>query len=83
MRITGSVSNSGLLVFFDREVDGSDEEVLEALESLKTKGFINYYGTQPFGNNGVFLRGIGCELLKGNWQQVRVLRRGPLLAESE
>ncbi|XP_050691290.1 pseudouridylate synthase 7 homolog isoform X2 [Eriocheir sinensis] len=52
-----------------REVDGTDDEVLEAVESLKTKGFINFYGTQPFGNNSVFLRGVGCELLKGNWQQ--------------
>ncbi|KAK8390600.1 hypothetical protein O3P69_010354 [Scylla paramamosain] len=52
-----------------REVDGADDEVLEAVESLKTKGFINFYGTQPFGNNSVFLRGVGCELLKGNWQQ--------------
>ncbi|XP_071518346.1 pseudouridylate synthase 7 homolog [Panulirus ornatus] len=52
-----------------REVDGTDDEVIEAVESLKTKGFINYYGTQPFGNNSVSMRGIGCELLKGNWQQ--------------
>nr|XP_053639830.1 pseudouridylate synthase 7 homolog [Cherax quadricarinatus] len=52
-----------------REVDGTDEEILEAVESLKTKGFINYYGTQPFGSNCNFMRGIGCELLKGNWQQ--------------
>lgn len=50
--------------------------MLEAVESLKTKGFINFYGTQPFGNNSVFLRGVGCELLKGNWQQVRMLGSG-------
>lgn len=60
-------------ILFDREVDGTDDEVIEAVESLKTKGFINYYGTQPFGNNSVSMRGIGCELLKGNWQQVRML----------
>lgn len=60
------------VIFFDREVDGADEDVLEAVESLKTKGFINFYGTQPFGNNCVLMRGIGCELLKGNWQQVRM-----------
>ena len=67
-----AISNSGSGVLFDREVDGTDDEVLEAVESLKTKGFINFYGTQPFGNNSVFLRGVGCELLKGNWQQVRM-----------
>lgn len=57
----------------DREVKGTDEVINSAIESLKTHGFINYYGTQRFGSTSIPTHNIGKELLKSNWQQVRRL----------
>ncbi|XP_053639811.1 pseudouridylate synthase 7 homolog isoform X1 [Cherax quadricarinatus] len=52
-----------------REVKGTDEVITSAIESLKTTGFINYYGTQRFGTTTIPTYVIGRELLKSNWQQ--------------
>ncbi|XP_042208197.1 pseudouridylate synthase 7 homolog isoform X2 [Homarus americanus] len=52
-----------------REVKGEDEVINSAIESLKSTGFINYYGTQRFGTSNIHTHVIGRELLKSNWQQ--------------
>nr|XP_045605127.1 pseudouridylate synthase 7 homolog isoform X2 [Procambarus clarkii] len=52
-----------------REVKGEDEVITSGIESLKTTGFINYYGTQRFGTTNIPTHVIGRELLKSNWQQ--------------
>ncbi|XP_071532610.1 uncharacterized protein [Panulirus ornatus] len=52
-----------------REVRGSDEVINSAVETLKTAGFINYYGSQRFGTTSIPTHTIGKELLKSNWQQ--------------
>lgn len=54
-----------------RNVNGSDELIEMALNEVKDKGFINYYGLQRFGNNKeVPTYSIGVALLSGNWQKV-------------
>ncbi|XP_045115933.1 pseudouridylate synthase 7 homolog isoform X4 [Portunus trituberculatus] len=52
-----------------REVKGADEVITSAIESLKVRGFINYYGPQRFGTTSIPTHTIGKELLKSNWQQ--------------
>ncbi|KAK8390357.1 hypothetical protein O3P69_010205 [Scylla paramamosain] len=52
-----------------REVKGADELITSAIESLKVRGFINYYGPQRFGTTSIPTHTIGKELLKSNWQQ--------------
>lgn len=36
-----------------RDVTGSDEVINSALQSLKSKGFINYFGMQRFGTTAI------------------------------
>lgn len=45
-----------------------DSVVEKSLESLKSKGFINYYGMQRFGTFSVSTHTIGKEILLGNWK---------------
>jgi tRNA pseudouridine13 synthase len=40
-------------------VTGSDEQIAAAMQSLKTHGFINYYGMQRFGTTCVPTHHIG------------------------
>lgn len=54
-----------------RNVTGSDELIGDAVESLKTNGFINYYGLQRFGcSKEVPTYEIGLELMLENWEKV-------------
>lgn len=48
----------------------SDEAIEEAVASLRSQGFINYYGTQRFGTSTVPTHRIGRELLRSQWQEV-------------
>lgn len=48
----------------------SDEAIEEAVNSLRSQGFINYYGTQRFGTSTVATHRIGKELLRSQWQEV-------------
>ncbi|TFK43436.1 pseudouridine synthase [Crucibulum laeve] len=41
----------------------------EAMNTIKTKGFINYYGMQRFGTASVPTHSIGLALLKSEWQK--------------
>ncbi|XP_063611845.1 pseudouridylate synthase 7 homolog, partial [Penaeus indicus] len=52
-----------------REVKASDEAIEEAVSSLRSQGFINYYGTQRFGTSTVPTHRIGRELLRSQWQE--------------
>ncbi|PVD25207.1 hypothetical protein C0Q70_15705 [Pomacea canaliculata] len=50
-----------------RNTVGSDEDLQRGLNSLKSKGFINYFGMQRFGTTSVPTYEIGRALLKGEW----------------
>ncbi|KAF8914000.1 pseudouridine synthase [Gymnopilus junonius] len=53
-----------------RNVKVESTEVLnEAMETIKNKGFINYYGMQRFGTASVPTHAIGLALLKSEWQK--------------
>ncbi|KAF9569303.1 pseudouridine synthase [Agrocybe pediades] len=53
-----------------RNVKVSSMEVLdEAMNTIKNKGFINYYGMQRFGTASVPTHSIGLALLKSEWQK--------------
>ncbi|XP_042866016.1 pseudouridylate synthase 7 homolog isoform X2 [Penaeus japonicus] len=52
-----------------REVKASDEAIEAAVASLRSQGFINYYGTQRFGTSNVPTHSIGKELLRSQWQE--------------
>ncbi|KAF8351365.1 pseudouridine synthase [Amanita rubescens] len=53
-----------------RNVKAQSIEALEqAMNSIKTKGFINYYGMQRFGTASIPTHAIGLALLKSEWQK--------------
>lgn len=53
-----------------RNVKAARQEVIDnVLESLKTRGFINYYGMQRFGTASVPTHTVGLALLKGEWKE--------------
>lgn len=57
-----------------RNIKGSDEEVSNAIEMLKTTGFINYYGLQRFGSSIVSpTYVVGKSLACGNCEEVILL----------
>ncbi|KAG8985418.1 hypothetical protein FRB90_004716 [Tulasnella sp. 427] len=43
------------------------ETVNEVMQSIKTKGFINYYGMQRFGTASIPTHAIGLAILKSDW----------------
>ncbi|KAF5296932.1 hypothetical protein FQR65_LT10083 [Abscondita terminalis] len=54
-----------------RNVEANEEVINTALESLKLKGFINYYGLQRFGSDkDVPTFKLGVALLRGQWKEV-------------
>lgn len=49
-------------------------DIAAAMHSMKSNGFINYYGMQRFGNtSGVRTHTVGTALLKGRWLHAMVL----------
>ncbi|GFR57424.1 pseudouridylate synthase 7 (putative), partial [Elysia marginata] len=52
-----------------RNVEANKEVVDKALTSLKTAGFINYFGMQRFGTTSVPTHKIGSALLHGDWKK--------------
>uniref|UniRef100_A0A0B7AA66 TRUD domain-containing protein n=1 Tax=Arion vulgaris TaxID=1028688 RepID=A0A0B7AA66_9EUPU len=52
-----------------RNVQESLETVNSAITSLKTQGFINYFGMQRFGTTLVPTHRVGCSLLHGDWEK--------------
>ncbi|XP_019399112.1 PREDICTED: pseudouridylate synthase 7 homolog [Crocodylus porosus] len=53
-----------------RNITGTDEQVQQAMLSLKEIGFINYYGMQRFGTTAVPTYQIGRAILQNNWNEV-------------
>ena len=53
-----------------REVprDTNLESIQDAIQSLRERGFINYYGMQRFGTSQVSTHSIGALLLNGQWK---------------
>ncbi|KAJ7781116.1 pseudouridine synthase [Mycena metata] len=60
--------NAFIITLRSVQVD-SMETLNKALEVVKTKGFINYYGMQRFGTASVPTHSIGLALLKSEWQK--------------
>ena len=48
-----------MLSFTHRAVEGDERDITKGLNSLKKVGFINYYGLQRFGTQGVATQVIG------------------------
>ncbi|KAF8745972.1 hypothetical protein AX14_004266 [Amanita brunnescens Koide BX004] len=60
--------NSFLITLRNVKVE-STEALEQALNSIKTKGYINYYGMQRFGTASIPTHAIGLALLKSEWQK--------------
>uniref|UniRef100_A0A8C8U4C9 Pseudouridylate synthase 7 n=1 Tax=Peromyscus maniculatus bairdii TaxID=230844 RepID=A0A8C8U4C9_PERMB len=53
-----------------RNITGTDEQVEQAMQSLKETGFINYYGMQRFGTTAVPTYQVGRAILQNSWTEV-------------
>ncbi|KAM4619370.1 LOW QUALITY PROTEIN: pseudouridylate synthase 7 homolog [Polymixia lowei] len=53
-----------------RNISGTEEQVQQAMTSLKETGFINYYGMQRFGTTAVPTHQIGRAILTNDWNEV-------------
>ncbi|XP_015249019.1 PREDICTED: pseudouridylate synthase 7 homolog isoform X1 [Cyprinodon variegatus] len=53
-----------------RNISGTDEQVHQAMTSLRQTGFINYYGMQRFGTTAVATQQVGRAILRNDWNQV-------------
>ena len=53
-----------------RNVKAESPELIDnIMESMKSRGFINYYGMQRFGTASVSTHSVGLALLKGQWKE--------------
>lgn len=62
-----------------RNVVADDDTINRGMQSLKDKGFINYFGMQRFGNDKqvpTYL--IGAKLMQGNFKEVKFVFTGRL-----
>ena len=65
----GDLSGNEFIITLREVSDSVDVAGLErAIESLRTRGFINYYGMQRFGTSPVSTHSIGALLLNGQWK---------------
>ncbi|KAJ8262347.1 hypothetical protein GJAV_G00165410 [Gymnothorax javanicus] len=53
-----------------RNISGTDEQVTQAMTSLRDIGFINYYGMQRFGTTAVPTYQVGRAILQNKWEEV-------------
>ncbi|XP_005377303.1 PREDICTED: pseudouridylate synthase 7 homolog isoform X2 [Chinchilla lanigera] len=53
-----------------RNITGTDDQVQQAMNSLKDIGFINYYGMQRFGTTAVPTYQVGRAILQNSWTEV-------------
>ncbi|XP_044279389.1 pseudouridylate synthase 7 homolog isoform X1 [Varanus komodoensis] len=53
-----------------RNITGTDDQVQQAMESLREIGFINYYGMQRFGTTAIPTYQVGRAILQNNWNEV-------------
>ncbi|KAL4260216.1 pseudouridine synthase TruD family protein [Pleurotus pulmonarius] len=70
--------NAFVITLRNVQVD-STETIDKALNTIKNKGFINYYGMQRFGTASVPTHAIGLAILKAEWQKAisLILRKRP------
>ena len=66
-----------------RDIDAPDATVDAVMQSVKSKGFINYYGMQRFGTGTVATSEIGKAILLGNWSGAVDLILGERVADYE
>ncbi|KAL8602843.1 hypothetical protein ACOMHN_056337 [Nucella lapillus] len=52
-----------------RNVQGEDSDIEACLNSLRERGFINYYGLQRFGTHQTATHHIGRAMLKEQWEE--------------
>lgn len=64
----GDLSGNKFVIIL-RRLQGSFEQVEQAMSSLESKGFINYYGMQRFGTTSVPTHHIGRALLHSKWKE--------------
>lgn len=56
-----------------RQIKANDENITDILKKFEENGFINYYGTQRFGNHAsVPTHQIGLFLLQGDFKTVKM-----------
>ncbi|XP_018421945.1 PREDICTED: pseudouridylate synthase 7 homolog isoform X2 [Nanorana parkeri] len=53
-----------------RNIAGTNEQVEQAMTSLREIGFINYYGMQRFGTTAVPTYQVGRAILQNNWEEM-------------
>ncbi|XP_038667541.1 pseudouridylate synthase 7 homolog isoform X3 [Scyliorhinus canicula] len=53
-----------------RNITGSNQQVAQAMTSLRDIGFINYYGMQRFGTTAVPTYQVGKAILHNKWSEV-------------
>ncbi|XP_060100697.1 pseudouridylate synthase 7 homolog isoform X2 [Heteronotia binoei] len=53
-----------------RNITGTEDQVQQAMLSLREIGFINYYGMQRFGTTAVPTYQVGRAILQNNWNEV-------------
>ncbi|EFN64086.1 Pseudouridylate synthase 7-like protein [Camponotus floridanus] len=67
-----------------RNVCGTDEEIEQAMTSVRDNGFINYYGLQRFGTvASIPTHEIGKRLLQGKWHEAIELILKPRPGEQD
>ncbi|UYV76363.1 PUS7 [Cordylochernes scorpioides] len=81
LKFGDSLGNRFTLVL--RDVRAPKEELVSAVEVLKTLGFINYYGMQRFGNADVPTHKIGLALITQQWEEVVKLILQPRSSTSD
>ncbi|XP_035219310.1 pseudouridylate synthase 7 homolog isoform X2 [Stegodyphus dumicola] len=81
MKLGDLLGNSFVIIL--RQVEGDTKTVEQAVESLSSKGFINYYGMQRFGTSSISTHSIGRALLMGNWKTAINLILKPRLEGDE
>lgn len=66
------LGNPFTLVLRDVDISGADDErnIRLAAESVKTFGFVNYFGLQLFGSGMSPTLETGCALLRGDFKDV-------------
>jgi len=51
-----------------RDVRADEAATAAACEALRTKGFVNFFGLQRFGSQGVPTSAVGCAILRHDWK---------------
>eukprot|EP00762_Andalucia_godoyi_P002038 ANDGO_02639.mRNA.1 Putative pseudouridine synthase C1A4.09 len=66
-KLGGLKGNVFTLVF--RNFANTKDEVEQCVQSLRSDGFLNFFGLQRFGTTAIRTHHIGIEMLKGDWKQ--------------